>query len=265
MNQPEGAPEAQAGSISLTDRVREAFMPAGLLSCTVDAFSARPGQTRMAMAVARTIQDGGVLVVEAGTGVGKTFSYLVPALLSGERVLLSTATKTLQDQLAGRDLPRLAQLGITASVQPIHATDDMDTADLFLRERGAHMYNFRTLFATGALVAFGSDAPVSDPNPFLGFHAALTRQRPERMGQAGPWYADERISLEQTIFAYTLGAAKAAGWDKVIGSLTPGKLADLIVVDRDLFELEKQGIKGTEVADTEVEMTIFGGEIVYKR
>ena len=80
------------------------------------------------------------------------------------------------------DLPRLAQLGITASVQPIHATDDMDTADLFLRERGAHMYNFRTLFASGALVAFGSDAPVSDPNPFLGFHAALTRQRPERMG-----------------------------------------------------------------------------------
>ena len=142
------------------------------------------------------------------------------------------------------DLPRLAQLGITASVQPIHATDDMDTADLFLRERGAHMYNFRSLFACGALVAFGSDAPVSDPNPFLGFHAALTRQRPERMGEAGPWYGDERISLEQTIFAYTLGAAKASGWDKVIGSLTPGKLADLIVVDRDLFALEKQGIKG---------------------
>jgi len=163
------------------------------------------------------------------------------------------------------DVSRLAQLGITASVQPIHATDDMDTADLFLRERGANMYNFRTLFASGALVAFGSDAPVSDPNPFLGFHAALTRQRPERMGQASPWYGDERISLEQTIFAYTLGAAKASGWDKVIGSLTPGKLADLIVVDRDLFELEKQGIKGTEVADTQVEMTIFGGEIVYRR
>jgi ATP-dependent DNA helicase DinG len=61
------------------------------------------------MAVARTIDQGGVLVVEAGTGVGKTFSYLVPALLSGERVLLSTATKTLQDQLFGRDLPRLVE------------------------------------------------------------------------------------------------------------------------------------------------------------
>ena len=63
----------------------------------------------MALAVARTIDQGGVLVVEAGTGVGKTFSYLVPALLSGERVLLSTATKTLQDQLFGRDLPRLVE------------------------------------------------------------------------------------------------------------------------------------------------------------
>src|SRR3569832_1405350 len=63
----------------------------------------------MALAVARTIENGGALVVEAGTGVGKTFSYLVPALLSGERALISTATKTLQDQLHGRDLPRLVE------------------------------------------------------------------------------------------------------------------------------------------------------------
>lgn len=70
----------------------------------------------MAMAVARAIEDGGALVVEASTGVGKTFSYLVPALLSGERVLLSTATKTLQDQLYGRDLPRLIDaLGLPVS------------------------------------------------------------------------------------------------------------------------------------------------------
>jgi hypothetical protein len=162
------------------------------------------------------------------------------------------------------DLPRLAGLGITASVQPIHATDDMDTADLFLGERGAHMYNFRSLFASGALVAFGSDAPVADPNPFLGLHAALTRQRPERMGR-DPWYGDERVTLEQAIFAYTLGAAKAVGWDKVIGSLTPGKLADLVVLDRNLFALEQAGITGREIADTQVVMTIFGGEVVYER
>ncbi|MEJ8813242.1 ATP-dependent DNA helicase [Variovorax ureilyticus] len=93
--------------MSLEQEVREAFAQDGVLSQAAEQFREREGQTQMAVAVARTIADGGVLVVEAGTGVGKTFSYLVPALLSGERVLLSTATKTLQDQLFGRDLPRL--------------------------------------------------------------------------------------------------------------------------------------------------------------
>jgi ATP-dependent DNA helicase DinG len=93
----------------LVDLAREAFTPGGVLSRAAEAFRPRHGQTEMALAVARTIEEGGALVVEAGTGVGKTFSYLVPALLSGERVLLSTATKTLQDQLFGRDLPRLAE------------------------------------------------------------------------------------------------------------------------------------------------------------
>jgi ATP-dependent DNA helicase DinG len=93
----------------LEELAREAFVPEGVLARAAEAFRPRPGQTEMAAAVARTIEHGGALVVEAGTGVGKTFSYLVPALLSGERVLLSTATKTLQDQLFARDLPRLAE------------------------------------------------------------------------------------------------------------------------------------------------------------
>ena len=95
--------------MNLADPVRDAFAPEGVLSRAAEQFHPRAGQTEMALAVARTIEDGGALVVEAGTGVGKTFSYLVPALLSGERVLLSTATKTLQDQLFGRDLPRLVE------------------------------------------------------------------------------------------------------------------------------------------------------------
>jgi ATP-dependent DNA helicase DinG len=95
--------------LGLGPMVREAFAPGGVLSRAAEQFQPRQGQTEMALAVARAIETGGLLVVEAGTGVGKTFSYLVPALLSGERVLLSTATKTLQDQLYGRDLPRLVQ------------------------------------------------------------------------------------------------------------------------------------------------------------
>lgn len=102
-------PSWPAVSQPLEELTREAFVPGGVLSRAAEAFRPREGQTEMAAAVARTVEEGGALVVEAGTGVGKTFSYLVPALLSGERVLLSTATKTLQDQLFGRDLPRLAQ------------------------------------------------------------------------------------------------------------------------------------------------------------
>lgn len=92
---------------SLQEAVRSAFGPEGVLAQMDEHYRAREGQMRMADAVAQTIERGGSLVVEAGTGVGKTFAYLVPALLSGERVLLSTATKALQDQLFARDLPQL--------------------------------------------------------------------------------------------------------------------------------------------------------------
>jgi ATP-dependent DNA helicase DinG len=89
----------------LSDVVREMFTPQGPLARATAFFQPRQGQTDMALAVAETLEKGGSLVVEAGTGVGKTFAYLVPALLSAERVLLSTATKTLQDQLFSRDIP----------------------------------------------------------------------------------------------------------------------------------------------------------------
>ena len=99
--------------MSLQTQVEAVFAPDSVLAHALEGFRPRQGQTDMALAVARTIEQGGALVVEAGTGVGKTFSYLVPALLSGERVLLSTATKTLQDQLYARDLPRLIEaLGV---------------------------------------------------------------------------------------------------------------------------------------------------------
>jgi len=93
----------------LRQQVQACFEVDGLLSQTLEAFQPREAQTDMALAVADVLAEGGPLVVEAGTGVGKTFAYLVPALLSGERVLLSTATKALQDQLFMRDLPRLVQ------------------------------------------------------------------------------------------------------------------------------------------------------------
>ncbi len=161
------------------------------------------------------------------------------------------------------DLPRLAQLGITASVQPVHAIDDMDTADLLVGERGANMYNFCTLLELRTLSAYGSDAPVADVNPYLGMHAAVTRQRLDRMDRPG-WYPDECISLEQAIYGYTKGAALAGGWARLIGSIWPGRRADLIVLDRDLFDIAAAGITDDALAVTQVAMTIFDGEIVYE-
>lgn len=130
----------------LAAEVQAAFAQHGVLSQAAEQFREREGQTQMALAVARAIDQGGVLVVEAGTGVGKTFSYLVPALLSGERVLLSTATKALQDQLFGRDLPRLVEaLGLPlrtallkgrASYLCLHRLDQA-RHDASLPERGS--------------------------------------------------------------------------------------------------------------------------------
>ena len=93
--------------LNLAAMVSEVFASDGVMSRADPQFQPRDGQTQMAQAVAATIEQGGALVVEAGTGVGKTFAYLVPVLLSGERVVVSTATKALQDQLYGRDLPLL--------------------------------------------------------------------------------------------------------------------------------------------------------------
>ena len=145
---------------------------------------------------------------------------------------------------------------------------DRDTAELFLGERTAHIYAFRSLLDSGALLAFGSDGPVADVNPFVGLHAAVVRQRPANMPANMPapaWHGEQRLTMAEAVYAYTLGAARAAGWGNVIGSLTPGKLADLIVLDRDLFALAAQETPGTAIAGAQVRMTVFGGEVVWEQ
>jgi len=165
------------------------------------------------------------------------------------------------------DLPRLAQLNLTASVQLLHATDDMDTVDLLWGERGAQTYAFRNLQESGARLALGSDAPVADPNPFLSFYAGLYRrpvgQKVEQKTASG-WYPEQVLSLAEIIYGYTMGAAIAAGWEKTIGSISVGKRADLVVLDRNLFELDKETSDHNTIAETQVALTIFDGNIVYQ-
>ena len=109
----------------------------------------------------------------------------------------------------------------------------------------------------GAVLALGSDCPVASPNPFWGIHAAVTRQRRDGT-PAGGWYPEQRLTLPEAVAGYTLGPAYASGQLDRQGSISPGKLADLVVLDRDIF-----AVPSGEIAQTQPVMTIFDGEIVY--
>lgn len=155
------------------------------------------------------------------------------------------------------DLLRLGQLGLVASVQPVHLADDLPLVEEALGPRGQWSYAWRTLLAGGAVLALGSDCPVASPNPFWGIQAAATRQRRDG-SPAGGWYPEQCLTVAEAVAGYTHGPAYASGQLHQQGSLTPGKLADLIVLDRDIFALPPQ-----EIGATAVTMTVFGGQIVH--
>jgi predicted amidohydrolase YtcJ len=161
--------------------------------------------------------------------------------------------------VALEDIPRFRQLGVIASMQPIHATSDMYWAEARVgpeRIRGG--YAWRRFLDAGVVLAAGSDFPVEPVNPFLGLYAAVTRQ--DRSGwPPGGWYPDQRLRLQEAVRAFTLGAAYAAFEEDLKGSLEPGKLADFIVLDRDIFAVPER-----DIADVRVLETWLGGERVYR-
>ncbi len=132
-------------------------------------------------------------------------------------------------------LSLLAQYDIIASMQPIHATSDMDIADRHWGKRARFAYAFQTLAGLGTRLTFGSDAPVESPNPFWGIHAAVTRQRHSGYPTPDGWYPQERLSLQQALEAYTINPAYTAGRERELGKLQPGYYADLIVLEEDPF------------------------------
>ena len=155
------------------------------------------------------------------------------------------------------DVLRLGQTGIVGSVQPIHVPDDYPMIDRSVGRRGRWSYPFRDLLNAGVPLAFGSDCPVADPNPILGIHAAVTRQM--RDGKpSGGWYPDQRLSVAQAVWGFSMGAAHVCGREAELGSITPGKLADLVVLDNDIFEIDPM-----EIAQAKVGMTIFDGQVVF--
>jgi predicted amidohydrolase YtcJ len=156
------------------------------------------------------------------------------------------------------DAPRFAELDVIASMQPIHATSDMYAADRLWGERSAFAYAWRTQLNYGAHLAFGSDAPVESPNPFLGLHAAITRQRTDGSPSAEGWYPEQKLTLPEALSAYTLGAAYAANAEHRLGKLSSGYLADLIVLEQDIFSIDPG-----ELPAVRVSATMIDGEWVY--
>ena len=158
-----------------------------------------------------------------------------------------------------QDAVRLAQLDVIASMQPLHATSDMHMARRYWGARTTLAYAWKTQLEAGARLAFGSDAPVESPNPFLGVHAAVTRRRADGDPGPGGWIPDQRLDLQQAIEGFTTGAAYAANSESRQGRLAPGYLADLIVLEEDPFSLDSHDLRLLRPA-----ATMVGGEWVFQ-
>ncbi len=157
------------------------------------------------------------------------------------------------------DIQRYHDLGIIASIQPSHCIDDMRWAEKRIGARAKHSYLFNSFVKAGVKIAFGTDWTVEPLNPMLGLYAAVTREFPEG-GPEGGWFPDEKITLAQAIEFYTLGSAYAEFQDHIKGSIKVGKLADLVVLDRNLFEIQPK-----EILNAQVDLTIVAGKIVFQR
>jgi predicted amidohydrolase YtcJ len=157
------------------------------------------------------------------------------------------------------DIARFGKLGIVASMQPYHAIDDGRWAEKRIgHERARSSYAWESMLDAGARLAFGSDWPVAPLDPLSGIYAAVTRATLDGKNPGG-WFPEQRLTVEEALRAYTLGAAYAAFQETEKGTISPGKLADVVVLSDDLFRIAPERIK-----DVRVEITILGGRLVYQ-
>lgn len=163
--------------------------------------------------------------------------------------------------VALEDIPRFAQLDVIASMQPTHATSDMNMAGERLgEERLIGAYAWQTILDTGAHLTSGSDYPVESPNPFWGLYSAVTRQN--HNGQpAGGWRPQEKLTRQQALKSFTIDAAYAGFMEELTGSLEPGKYADFVIIDRDYFEIPDSEIYQIDVLET----WVAGKKVYHKK
>jgi predicted amidohydrolase YtcJ len=157
------------------------------------------------------------------------------------------------ESVSGADIPRFGKLGVIASMQPLHSYPDNDTLDVWARnigpDRASRAWVWKSIANNGGQLAFGSDWPVVTLNPFEGIQTAVTRQTSDGLPKAG-FVPSQRLSVADAIHGYTLGAAFAGFREKTEGSLEPGKLADLIILSQNLFEIDAHKIDETKVLTT---------------
>jgi predicted amidohydrolase YtcJ len=160
--------------------------------------------------------------------------------------------------LRAQDIPRFARSQIIASMQPYHAADDGRWAEKRIgRERCRGTYAFRALLDSGVVLAFGSDWTVAPLDPIQGIAAAVTRRTLDGKHPGG-WIPEQKISVKEAVGAYTIGSAQAEFAERVKGTITVGKLADLVVLSQDLFTVAPEAIEKIRVL-----LTVTDGQVVY--
>jgi predicted amidohydrolase YtcJ len=160
--------------------------------------------------------------------------------------------------LAAADIGRFGMLGVIASMQPYHAIDDGRWAERFIGERIDTTYAFRSLLDQKAQLAFGSDWFVAPPTPLEGIYAAVTRRTLDDRNPGG-WVPAQKITVEEAVRAYTGGGAYASFEESRKGMLTAGRLADFVVIDRNIFEIPAEQIRAARVT-----LTAAGGKVVHR-
>ena len=160
--------------------------------------------------------------------------------------------------MAEKDFARFAQLNVIASVQPYHAIDDGRWAEAYIgHERASRTYAFRTFLNNGAHLAFGTDWDVAPLNPILTVYAAVTRATLDGKNPQG-WFPEQKLTVAEAIEAYTMGSAYAEFQEQEKGSITPGKLADMVLLSDDIFSIDPAKIR-----DVKVLKTMVGGKVVW--